>query len=104
MDPAWIVAAISLVTLVVGMGTWVMRWAWRIGRRTWDFLDDYYGKPADQGRPAVPGVMERLGNLETGMSAIRHEVTLNSGKSMRDTVARIETNVDHIREQIGGQP
>lgn len=67
-------------------------------RKKWDtFLEDWHGSPARPGRPAVPGVMqrlvdavERLDALEGNVAAIRHEVFPNSGGSLRDAVDRLE--------------
>lgn len=51
---------------------------------TWEqFMDDWAGEPARDGRDAIPGVMERLNNIDG-------ELRRNGGKSMKDTVTRIE--------------
>lgn len=51
---------------------------------TWEqFMDDWAGEPARDGRDAVPGVMERLNNIDG-------ELRRNGGKSMKDAVTRIE--------------
>lgn len=47
------------------------------------FMRDWKGTPAEPGRDAVPGVMERLNRLDG-------ELSKNSGKSVKDTVNRIE--------------
>lgn len=63
----------------------------RTGRK-WDtFLEDWHGTPERPGRPAVPGVMQRLVELEGTVQQIRHEVFPNSGGSLRDAVDRLET-------------
>lgn len=51
---------------------------------TWEqFMDDWAGEEARDGRDAIPGVMERLNNIDG-------ELRRNGGKSMKDTVNRIE--------------
>ncbi len=47
------------------------------------FMRDWNGTPAEPGRDAVPGVMERLNRLDG-------ELSRNGGKSVKDTVNRIE--------------
>lgn len=47
------------------------------------FMRDWHGTPAEPGRDAVPGVMERLNRLDG-------ELSRNGGKSVKDTVNRIE--------------
>jgi hypothetical protein len=51
---------------------------------TWEqFMEDWSGTEARPGRSAVPGVMERLNKIDG-------ELTKNGGKSVKDTVNRIE--------------
>jgi hypothetical protein len=47
------------------------------------FMRDWNGTVAEPGRDAVPGVMERLNRLDG-------ELSRNGGKSVKDTVNRIE--------------
>lgn len=69
----------------------------KTGKR-WDmFLEDWHGTESRPGRPAVPGIMERLvaqsermDQFERDMNLIRHELFPNSGSSMRDAVDRLE--------------
>ena len=51
------------------------------------FFRDWEGTPAEPGRDAVPGVMERLNKLDG-------ELSKNSGKSVKDAVARIEKRME----------
>lgn len=51
---------------------------------TWEqFMRDWAGEPSREGRDAIPGVMERLNNIDG-------ELKRNGGKSVKDTVNRIE--------------
>lgn len=62
----------------------------RTGKK-WDvFLEDWHGTPERPGRPAVPGVMQRLVDLERELGTVRHELFPNSGLSLRDAVDRLE--------------
>lgn len=51
---------------------------------TWEqFMEDWAGTEARPGRSATPGVMERLNRIDG-------ELTRNGGKSVKDTVNRID--------------
>lgn len=51
---------------------------------TWEnFMRDWAGEPAREGRDAIPGVMERLNNIDG-------ELKRNGGSSIKDAVDRIE--------------
>jgi hypothetical protein len=99
VNPAWVTAVIALATLVFGILVWLSRHAWRLFSKISDFLEDWNGRPETPARKRVPGAMERLAKLEEGMvnqnsviDAIKHEVTLNSGGSLKDTVTQILAN------------
>ena len=70
------------------------------GRRWDDFLDDWHGTPARPGRPKVPGVMERLVDLETTVHTVKHELFPNSGASLRDSLDRLEKDVGKMRAPV----
>lgn len=66
--------------------------ALRFTRKAQDFFDDWNGRPARAGAAAVPGVMERIGNIE-------HEVKNNDGSSLKDSAHRIEQALsDHLAD------
>jgi hypothetical protein len=48
------------------------------------FTDDWFGSDAEPGRDKVPGVMERLNNID---GELKH----NGGSTMKDAVKRIES-------------
>ncbi len=52
-------------------------------QETETFVRDWSGEPAGPGRDAIPGVMERLNKMDG-------ELSRNGGKSVKDTVNRIE--------------
>lgn len=110
MDPSWVTAVVAFATAVLGVLIWISRLLWKMFGKTSQFLDDWNGKDSDKGHAAIKGVMERLVNLESGVTAIkevvdenvsrlttqdraletiRAEVTLNTGHSMKDTVEEI---------------
>lgn len=74
----------------------------RTSKKWDDFLEDWHGTPARPGRPAVPGVMQRLVELEDGLRTVSHEMFPNSGLSLRDAVNRAETDLREIRERVSG--
>ncbi len=73
----------------------------RTGKKWDQFLEDWNGTPARPGRSAVPGVMERLVDLEKGLAKVRHEMFPNSGSSLRDSVDRVEEGLSALREHVG---
>lgn len=61
---------------------------------TWHkFIRDWEGEPAEAGRDAVPGVMERLNKLDG-------ELSNNGGNSVKDKVDRLAMNQDKIFKKI----
>ena len=53
------------------------------------FTDDWFGEEAAPGRDKVPGVMERLNNID---GELKH----NGGSTMKDAVKRIEKKLSNI--------
>jgi hypothetical protein len=101
VDPAWITAAVALAVAAAGCAAWCLRWAWRILRQAAHFLDDWRGEPARDGLPEQPGVMARLGSIENTVARVVAETTPNSGKSLRDAVGRIESDVRRLSADQG---
>lgn len=101
MSPEWVAALVALVVAVFGCVAWAMRWAWRILRRVVHFLDDYAGTPAQDGRPAVPGFMARLANVETQLGHVVAETSPNHGRSIRDLVLKTADDVAEITAHLG---
>lgn len=60
----------------------VMEWLERFKR-------DWEGEPAEPGRDAVPGVMQRLNKLDG-------ELSKNGGKSTKDTVDKLLSNQEEV--------
>lgn len=60
---------------------------WRKFQRDWD------GEPAEPGRSAIPGVMERL-NMIDG------ELTRNGGSSLKDQVILVRDKIDAIDKRV----
>lgn len=57
------------------------------------FVRDWEGEEASPGRQAVPGVMERLNNID---GELKH----NGGTTMKDAVKRIETKLQKIDDRL----
>jgi len=97
----WLEVVISVVALgsglagyfkiIVPFGSRIKKWI-----TTWEgFMDDWSGEEARPGRDRVPGVMERLNDIDG-------ELKRNGGSSIKDSVDRIETNVNEISETQKG--
>lgn len=57
------------------------------------FTRDWFGEEAAPGRDKVPGVMERLNNID---GELKH----NGGSTMKDAVRRIENSLTKITQQV----
>jgi len=57
------------------------------------FTDDWFGEEAAPGRDAVPGVMERLNNID---GELKH----NGGSTMKDSMKRIEQSLEKIQDRL----
>lgn len=58
-----------------------------------NFIEDWQGTPARDGRDSVPGVMDRLNKIDG-------ELTHNGGSSVKDAVQRIESGIIRINERL----
>lgn len=101
VSPAWVASATALAVAVCTLAAWFLRSVWHIMRRTAHFLDEYFGEPTHDGLPAQPGVMARLGALEQMAARVVAETTPNGGKSLRDVIGRIESDVTLIKTDQG---
>lgn len=85
-----------LVGVVIGGGA-ILGWFTRklnLLFNTWHkFIRDWEGEEAGVGRDAVPGVMQRLNKLDG-------ELSNNGGKSLKDTVDRIEKRQDKLEQKL----
>ena len=57
------------------------------------FTTDWFGEEAAPGRDKVPGVMERLNNID---GELKH----NGGSTMKDAIKRIENKLKAIDERL----
>jgi hypothetical protein len=97
---AYIAGVIVAVTGALFALTRVAAGMRKTGKRWEDFLDDWHGTPARPGRPAIPGVMERMVDLETGLQVVRHELFPNSGASVRDALDRLEHELSLLKKPV----
>jgi hypothetical protein len=58
-----------------------------------DFMRDWKGEDAEPGRDHAPGVMERLNNIDG-------EFKKNSGSTLKDAVARIESKLNEVDQRL----
>lgn len=83
-------AAVITALLVLGG---VVKAAWKVIRRTGQFLDDWNGEPSRPGVPEQPGVLARMAYQDTEIAYLKAELSPNSQKSIKDTVNRIDRNL-----------
>lgn len=64
-----------------------------LGRRLVHLIDDVAGEPAHGDQPERPGLMKRIGNIESRLTAVEavvlKELTHNGGSSIKDQVAQV---------------
>lgn len=89
-DVTWLTGFATTLTIVLGAWFTVVKFIKpaivrlkNLMDTTEQFIRDWHGEPASSGRDAVPGVMERLNNIDG-------ELKRNGGKSVKDVVNRIE--------------
>jgi hypothetical protein len=97
------VVAVSSAVVAFGRGAW--RWM----RRLSHFIDDVTGEDARNGQPRRPGLVEQVDMLRTrqeeigaiakkaaeDVAAVRHELTVNGGTSVKDVVNRTARDTAH---------
>ena len=90
----WVAGGIS----TIGGAFVVLKKLWLVFRKLNAFLDELVGEPAQFGRAAKPGVIERMDAQEALMKSMHHELHPNSGSSLRDAVDRTERTLnDHLK-------
>lgn len=89
---AWFAVHQLIKPFVMKFKSWATNWE--------QFMVDWSGEPAREGRDAVPGVMSRLNKIDG-------ELSRNGGRSIKDTVNRIEKRLkegdarfDELSERI----
>lgn len=95
---------VGIVAVAGGGGTflaWITQEAWRFFRLFDRFIADWNGQPQRPGQDAKPGVMARLSVLEGQMATVHHELTPNSGHSMKDQMNRVDPA---FRAPTAGEP
>lgn len=90
MVAEWVSA--GAVVCGVAFEAW-RRWR-KFDRGFQTFLNDWNGKPARPGVAEVKGVMERLADQDAQLSFIKHELSFNSGLSVKDVVNRMERKMN----------
>lgn len=90
-------------TWIVGVGAaaavlWkIISPVWKRTKKLLNSLDlftrDWFGEEASPGRDKVPGVMERLNNID---GELKH----NGGSTMKDAIKRIENKLKAIDDRL----
>lgn len=89
----WLTGTATAVAIILGAWFAVAKFVRPIIKRisfwltTWEqFMEDWHGVSPRPGHDGTPGVMERLNNIDG-------ELKRNGGKSVKDTVNRIEKRI-----------
>ena len=98
-----IVAIIGAVTTA----SIFFRKVFKIIKRIVHFLDDYFGIEERPGFEKVPGVAERIKNIEQNLGymcvrldTVEKELTPNHGTSIKDAINRIEKRLSQVEEEL----
>ena len=78
-------ALVAIFKIIIPFSKKIKQWI-----STWEaFMEDWSGQPSRPGRDRVPGVMERLNDIDG-------ELKNNGGSSVKDAVDRIEKDVKEL--------
>ena len=80
------------ITFMLGVAIFAFRYR-KIFKNLNSFIRDWHGTPSEPGRSKVPGVMERLNEIDG-------QLKNNGGSSIKDAVDRIEISVNEIDERL----
>lgn len=87
------ILAIAGGLVVLGGSLAFIRTTWGVWRKVSSFIDEVVGEPAQFGRDAKPGVIQRMDAHERLLTDLHYEVHPNGSRSMRDAVDRLELGV-----------
>jgi hypothetical protein len=65
-----------------------------------EFLADWRGTPARPGRPASPGVPERLAGIEDRVGEVEQELRTNGGSTLRDIATTNRQAIAKLDENL----
>lgn len=82
---AIIIGVGSAVGVILGVIRPIVKKFRRVSASLERFIEDWFGSDAEPGRDKVPGVMERLNNID---GELKH----NGGSTMKDAVKRLESS------------
>lgn len=87
------ILAIAGALVVLGGGFAFIRTTWGVWRKVSAFIDEVVGEPAQFGRKAKPGVIQRMDTQGALLASLNYEMHPNGSRSMRDAVDRLELGV-----------
>lgn len=96
LDPTALLTWITCLATLSGLGIGMMKY----GRRIMQMVEDFNGTKVRPGVPERPGVMARLQTLDEQVAAVHTEVNYNHGTTIKDAVARIETDVKDLHKRL----
>lgn len=94
---ALLTVVVSIVTIAAAVAALVTQTWRRLLKPIILMTVDWHGAPERPGVPARPGVMERLQVNEESLDYIKSELSLDHGRSVKDTVIK-------IAEKVGADP
>jgi hypothetical protein len=105
-NAGWLMTIITIIGATTTVSIFARK-LFKIAKRVIHFLDDYFGTEERPGFDKVPGVAERIKNIEENLGYlciridnVEKEVTPNHGTSIKDQIGRIERRVLNLEEEI----
>lgn len=90
------IAALIALGVIIGGLKWIVP----ILRGLNELLEDWRGADSRPGVPRRPGVMERLEEHATDITAIRKQVENSHSTNLRDDLDRLHASVDNLGERL----
>ncbi len=87
-----------IISILLGLRQLTAPWRRKVKQtKLWldRFMRDWSGEEEEDGRDAVPGVMERLNKLDG-------ELSNNGGSSLKDKVEASQKTLDELTEKVDG--
>jgi hypothetical protein len=93
-DVFWFICGLAATVTALGVLLRPIYWRAKSFLNWWEkFARDWDGEEESPGRMRIPGVMERLNNIDG-------ELKRNGGSSMKDQVCSTHRTVDWLSEQV----
>lgn len=102
----WLMTIITIIGAATTVSIFARK-VFKVVKRIVHFLDDYFGIDERPGFDKIPGVAERIKNIEENLGymclrldIVEQELTPNHGSSIKDAINRIDKRLSQVEEEI----